>query len=113
MIEINPFAVNEGCFRSVRHNEYIIYMECVPYLFYYLRSFFLEIVQLPFSKMITCSFFSTVSSVLKLTSLQSLADLSLHSRLNPWHSAAVCTDRENNVGCSCTNIETGDVAIFM
>lgn len=45
--------------------------------------------------------------------LYSLADLSLHSRLNPWHSAAVCIDRENIVGCSRTNIETGAVLIFM
>lgn len=81
---------------------------------YFIKIFFLfYMVQLPFSKMITCCSFSIVYSLLKLTSLQSLADLSLHSRLNPWHSAAVCIDRENNVGCSCTNIETGVAAIFM
>lgn len=38
---------------------------------------------------------------------------SLHSKLNPWRSAAVCIDSENNVGFSCTNIETGAVVIFM
>lgn len=70
-------------------------------------------LQLPFSKMITCCSFSTVSSILKLTSLQSLADLSLHSRLNQWHSAAICIDRENNVCCWCTNIEIGVVVVFM
>lgn len=61
---------------------------------------------------IRCSFL-TISAVQKLASSQSPADLSLHSRLNPWHSAAVCIDRENNVSCSCTNIETGVVTIFV
>lgn len=97
-------SVNERCFKS----------EDVPSWFYCLRSFFcffFDKAQKQLSKMIKCCF-STASSALKLTSSQCLADPSLHSRLNPWHSATVCIDRENIVGCSCTNIETTVVVIW-